>query len=48
MVIKLLKRVHDAPRDSFSFCLKVKTSIQRLTTLEMGKEDKQNLEHKVS
>jgi hypothetical protein len=47
VVIKLLKRAH-APRNSFSFCLKAKTSIRMLTTLEMGKKDKQNLENKVS
>jgi hypothetical protein len=45
VVIKLLKRARDVPRDSFSSCLKVKMSIQRLATLEMGKKDKQKLEH---
>ena len=43
-----LKRAHAAPRDYFSFCLKDRTSIQRLTTAEMGKKDKQKLEHKAS
>ena len=43
-----LKRVHAAPRDSFSFCLKGRTSIRRLTALEMGKKDKQKLEHRAS
>jgi hypothetical protein len=39
--------IHDAPRDSFLSCLKVGTSIRRLTILEMGKKDKQNLMHRV-
>ena len=43
-----LKRVHAAPRDSFSFCLKDRTSIRRLTTPEMRKKDKQKLEHRAS
>ena len=43
-----LKRAHAAPRDYFSFCLKDRTSIRRLTTPEMGKKDKQKLEHKAS
>jgi hypothetical protein len=47
MFIKLLKCAQDAPKDSFSFSLKVRTSIQRLTTLEMGKKDKQNLFHNI-
>ena len=42
------KRAYAAPRDSFSFCLKDRTSIRRLTTPEMGKKDKQKLEHKAS
>ena len=46
--MRLLKRTHDMPRDSFPFCLKYRTSNRRLTTLEMGKKDKKNLEHKVS
>ena len=41
-----LKRTHAAPRDSFSFYLKDRTSIRRLTTPEMEKKDKQKLEHK--
>jgi hypothetical protein len=43
-----LKRAHAAPRDSFSFCLKDRTSIQRLATPEMEKKYKQKLEHKDS
>ena len=43
-----LKRAHAAPRDSFSFYLKDRTSLRRLTTLEMEKNDKQKLEHKAS
>ena len=43
-----LKHAHATPRDSFSFCLKDRTSIRRLTTPEMGKKDKQKLEHRVS
>jgi hypothetical protein len=42
-----LKRSHAMPRDFCSFCLKVRTSEWRLTTLEMGKNCKQNPEHKV-
>ena len=34
-------------RDSCSFCLKDRTSNRRLTTLEMRKKDKQNLEHNI-
>ena len=40
-----LKCAHATPRDSFSFCLKDRTSIRRLTTPEMGKKDKQKVEH---
>ena len=36
------------PRDSFSFCLKDRTSKRKLTTLEMGKNCKQKLEHRAS
>ena len=43
-----LKHAHAAPRDSFSFCLKDRTSIRRLTTLEMEKKAKQKLEHRDS
>jgi hypothetical protein len=43
-----LQRAHAAPRDSFSFYLKDRTSIRRLTTLEMEKNDKQKLEHRAS
>jgi hypothetical protein len=45
---RLLKRAHAAPRDCFSFYLKDRTSIQRLTTPEMGNKDKQKLEHRAS
>ena len=34
-------------RDSCSFCLKDRTSNRRLTTIEMRKKDKQNLEHNI-
>jgi hypothetical protein len=43
-----LKHTHAALSDSFSFCLKDRTSIQRLTSLEMGKKNKQKLEHRAS
>ena len=46
VLIRSLKHSHDVPRDSFSFCLKDRTSKRRLTTLEMGKNCKQKLEHK--
>ena len=46
VLIRALKRSHAMPRDSFSSCLEDKTSKRRLTTLEMGKKDKQKLEHK--
>ena len=48
VMMSSLKRSHDVPRDSYSSCLKFRTSFQRLTTLEMGKKCKQNLEHSVS
>ena len=48
VLMRALKRSHDVPRDSFSFCLKVRTPERRLTTLEMGKKCKQKLEHKAS
>ena len=47
-LIRSLKCAQAAPKDSFSFCLKDRTSIQRLTTPEMGKKDKQKLEHRAS
>jgi hypothetical protein len=47
-MMRSLKRSQDASRGSFSCCLKVRTSIQRLATLEMGKNFKQNLEHNIS
>ena len=43
-----LKHAHATLRDSFSLCLKDRTSIRRLTTLEKGKKDKQKLEHRAS
>ena len=43
-----LKHAHAAPRDSFSFYLKDRTTIQRLTTPEMRKKDKQKQEHRAS
>jgi hypothetical protein len=48
VVIRSLKRSQDASRGSFSCCLKVRTSIQRRATLEIGKNFKQNLEHNTS
>jgi hypothetical protein len=48
VVMKSLKQAHDAPRDSSSSCLKFRTSFRRLTTLEMRKKCKQNLEHSIS
>jgi hypothetical protein len=36
------------PRYSSSSCLKFRTSFQRLTTLEIEKKRKQNLEHSIS
>ena len=48
VVIRLLIRSHNVPRDSSSSCLKFRTSFRRLTTLEIGKKHKQNLEHSVS
>ena len=43
-----LKRTHAAPRDSFSFYLKDRTSIRRLTTPKMEMKDKEKLEHRAS
>ena len=48
VLIRVLKRSHALPRDSFFFCLKDRTSEQSLTTLEMGKNCKQKLEHRAS
>ena len=48
MVIRSLTHSHDVARDSSSSCLKDRTSFRRLTTLEMGKKHKLNLEHNVS
>ena len=39
---------HAMPRDSLFLCLKDRTSERSLTTLEMGTNCKQNLEHKAS
>jgi hypothetical protein len=47
VMMSSLKRSHDVARDSSSSCLKFRTSFRRLTTLEMEKKRKQNLEHKV-
>ena len=46
--MRALKCSNAMPRDSFSSCLKDRTSERRLTTLEMGKKCKQKLEHKAS
>ena len=48
MMISSLKQSHDVLRDSSSSCLKFRTSFRRLTTLELGKKRKQNLEHSIS
>jgi hypothetical protein len=48
VLIRSLNHSHDVPRDSFSFCVKDRTSEQRLPTLEMGKKFKKKLEHKAS
>ena len=45
---EFIKMIHDVPSDSCSSCLIIRTSFRRLTTLEMGKKLKQNLEHSVS
>ena len=47
VVMRSIKWAHDVPRDSCSFCFKDRTSFRRLTTLEMGKKAKQNLEHSI-
>ena len=47
VMISSLKRSHDVPRDSSSSCLKLRTSFRRLTTLEIEKKRKQNLEHNI-
>jgi hypothetical protein len=47
VMMSSLKRSYDVLRDSSSNYLKFRTSFQRLTTLEMGKKRKQNLEHNV-
>ena len=44
MMISLLKRSHNIPRDSSSSCLKFRISFRRLTTLDMGKKHKENLD----
>jgi hypothetical protein len=38
--MRALKRSHAVPRDFFSYCLKIRTSERRLTTLEMRKKYK--------
>jgi hypothetical protein len=48
VMMRSLKWFHDVAKDSSSSCLKFRTSFWRLTTLEMGKKRKQNLEHNVS
>jgi hypothetical protein len=48
VVMMSLEQSHDVPRDSSSSCLKFRTSFRWLTTLEIGKKHKQNLEHSVS
>jgi hypothetical protein len=48
ILIRVLKHFQAMPRDSFFFCLKDKISKRSLTTLEMGKNYKQKLEHKAS
>ena len=48
VLIGVLKHSQAMPRDSFFFCLKERTSEQSLTTLEMGKNYKQKLEHRAS
>jgi hypothetical protein len=47
VMMSSLKWSHDVARDSSYSCLKFRTYFRRLTTLEMGKKRKQNLEHKV-
>ena len=48
VLMRVLKRSHTMPRDSFFFCLKDRTSKRSLTTLKMGKNCKQKLEHRAS
>jgi len=48
VLIRVLKHSHTVPRDSFFCCLKERTSKRSLTTLEMGKNYKQKLEHRAS
>ena len=48
VMMSSLKQSHDVPRNSSSSCLKLRTSFRRLTTLEMEKKRKQNLEHSIS
>jgi hypothetical protein len=47
-MMSLLEQTLDVPRDSSSNYLKFRTSFRRLTTLEMKKKCKQNLEYNVS
>ena len=46
VLIRVLKHSHAVPRDSFFFCLNDRTSERSLTTLEMGNNYKQKLEHR--
>ena len=48
VLMRVLKYSHAMPRDSFFFCLKDRASKRSLTTLEMGKNCKQKLEHRAS
>jgi hypothetical protein len=48
ILMRVLKRSHVMPRDSFFFCLKDRISKRSLTTLEIGKNCKQKQEHMAS
>ena len=48
VLMRVLKRSQAMPRYYFFFCLKDRTSERSLTTLEMGKNCKQKLEHRAS
>ena len=48
VLMRALKSSYAMPRDSFFFCLKDRASKRSLTTLEMGKNCKQKLEHRAS
>jgi hypothetical protein len=47
VMMSSLKWSHIVPRDSSSSCLKFRSSFRRLTTLDMRKKCKQNLEHNI-